>query len=460
MIKITFFLTRLSILLVSGVIVGCANTAVDKPLKHWTPQMAEQTTAQMEGNRSPEITVLLGFSGGGTRASAFAYGVLKELSETNITLNQKSHTLLSEVDIISSVSGGSFTAAYYGLHGDKIFDDFEERFLRKDVEAILFEKMFNPVNWFKLMSQEYGRSDLAAEYYDKDLFDGATLSALDNPQTPLIIMNSTDLATGDRFPFERTAYDLICADYNAYPLARAVAASSAVPVILSPITLENYAGSCDYQPPAWQAQALKSPVMSESKIEALKFQEYMDVKKRPWLHLVDGGISDNLGLRAYYDALNIFSGPGFSSPSMIKARARHIIIISVNAHARHKSDWMLERYAPSMFEMLGSVSADEINRYSDDTIELIRYSFDTWVAKESTPDDSVTFHFVEVSFDKVTDDKEREFLNEIGTNFDLSDEQVDRLIAAAKKILEESGEFSDFLNVVNQSSSIAESTAN
>jgi NTE family protein len=64
----------------------------------------------------------------------------------------------------------------------------------------------------------------------------------------------------------------------------------------------------------------------------------------------------------------------------------------------------------------------------------------------------VTFNFVEVSFNQVPDAAERNFLNDIGTNFDLSDEQVDRLIAAARQVLRESTEFQSFLQAVGSSS--------
>jgi len=119
----------------------------------------------------------------------------------------------------------------------------------------------------------------------------------------------------------------------------------------------------------------------------------------------------------------------------------------VNAHVQHKSDWILERYAPSLFEIIGSVSADQISSYSNDTIQLVRYTFDSWVKEVSTPEKPVTFYFVDVSFNHVDDDDERDFLNRIGTNLDLSDEQVDRLIAAARKVLRESPDFQSFLNL-------------
>lgn len=451
--RLTGLATRLCLVLLILLNASCAyRSAVDKPLAQWTPELDERAKQQFDGDRSPDLTVLLAFSGGGTRASAFAYGVLKELAETELKTAKDHHSLLQEVDAISSVSGGSFTSAYYGLHGEKIFTDFEPRFLRKDVEGILFRKLFNPLNWARLLSQSYGRSDLAAAYYDKDLFDGATFADLQRPSAPLIIINTTNLATGDRFPFIEESFSLICADLSTYPLSHAVTASSAVPVIFSPITMESFAGSCGYQPPAWQSEALKDKEHTPQKIKARHYQKYLERHKRPWLHLVDGGISDNLGLRAFYDALDIVDEPGSSLSKLSHTDASHLIIISVNAHAQHKSEWVLERYAPSLLEVIGSISADQISRYSEDTIQLVRYTFDQLVKDKSTPEHPVTFHFVEVSFEQVLDDGERDFLNSIGTNFDLSDEQVNRVIDAARKVLRESKEFQSFLKLSREDS--------
>ena len=159
----------------------------------------------MAGDRSTELLVLVAFSGGGTRAASFSYGVLKALAATEITTENGPRSLLHEIDVISSVSGGSFTSAYYGLRGDRIFEDFEDRFLRKNVEGALIGQVFNPINWVRLLSSSYGKSDLAAKYYDKILFDKATFADLNRPGAPLVVINSTDLATGVRFPFDQWA---------------------------------------------------------------------------------------------------------------------------------------------------------------------------------------------------------------------------------------------------------------
>jgi NTE family protein len=443
------FMARLCVVLLLLINASCAyRSAVDKPLAQWTPELDERAIQRLDdGGRSPDHTVLVAFSGGGTRASAFAYGVLKELAETELTITNAPSTLLKEVDAISSVSGGSFTSAYYGLYGEKIFTDFEPHFLRKDVEGLLFWKLFNPFDWVRLLSRSFSRSDLVAEYYDKDLFHGATFADLQRPGAPMVIINATDLATGNRFSFVEGTFSLLCAELSSYPLSHAVAASSAVPVVLSPITLESFAGSCGYQPPAWQAEALKDKEPTLRRSRARRFQEYLDREKHPWLHLVDGGISDNLGLRSFYEALALADKPDSLFHKVHLPKTKHILIISVNAHAQHRSNWILKSYAPSLLEVIGSLSADQITRYSEDTIQLVRYNFNQWAIEKSTPERPVTFHFVEVSFDQVRDDGERDFLNSIGTNFDLSDEQVDRLIAAARKVLRESKDFQAFIEI-------------
>jgi NTE family protein len=123
------------------IISGCAanglirNTAIDAT----DQDNSYSIKAFRQSLSSPNNSVILAFSGGGTRAAALSYGVLQELRDTIVTstsndsncLSNKKYPLLDDVGLISSVSGGSFTAAYYGLNGDKIFTDFEDVFLKK-----------------------------------------------------------------------------------------------------------------------------------------------------------------------------------------------------------------------------------------------------------------------------------------------------------------------------------------
>lgn len=425
---------------------GCANFGPkDTPLSHWTSEANQEAGEKFSGNRSNELLVLMAFSGGGTRAASFSYGTLKELAATKVLTENGENSLLHEVDVISSVSGGSFTSTYYGLRGDQIFEDFEERFLRKNVEGTLIGKVLNPFNWIPLMSSSYGKSDLAASYYDKILFDNATFSDLDRPDAPVVVINATDLSTGIRIPFTRHVFGMLCQDFDQYPLSRAVTASSAVPVVFSPLTLQNFAGSCGYESPVWVEDAIENDQSSFRKLEAVVLEDYMDAKKRPWLHLVDGGISDNLGLRTYYNTVSLIGDPHLAFSELNHPNVRHVLVILVNSHTKPKTDWAMRKKSPSIPQVIGSMSSAQISRYSADTLFMVRKAFKKWAKAASTPEHPVTMNFVDVSFDEVKDETERQLLNNIGTSFHLKDEEVDHLIAAAGKVLRESPEFQTFL---------------
>jgi len=440
-----FFLSLLFALLT----VSCVgHSPIEQPLAQWTPQSDAAALEQIEGNRSPQLAVLLAFSGGGTRASALSYGVLQELAKATVQTENGERTLLDEVDIISSVSGGSFTAAYYGLYGDRLFSDFETKFLRKNVEGEILLRLFNPINLARLMGRSYGRSDLAADYYDKHIFNGATFGDMQREQAPLVIMNSTDLASGVRFPFFSGSFDLICLDLDAYPVSRAVAASSAAPVVLSPIALKSHAGECGYQLSAWTQASLQQEAFDERKIVAEEIARYLDQDKRPWLHLVDGGVSDNLGLRTFYNTLGVLSGPKGTVPRLLGDSVRNIVIISVNAHANHHPHLALQRYTPSLSEIVSSVTTEQMSRYSQDTIQIVRYQYEKLVRDLSRPGHKVNFYFVEVSFDRIEDKQQRDYFNSIATNFDLSDEEVDKLTAVAGKLLRESAQYQALLRAL------------
>ena len=419
----------------------------DKRLEHWTPDMHRGMPEQIAGNRSTELLVFLAFSGGGTRAAAFSYGVLRELAATDVVTDKGSHPLLNEIDVISSVSGGSFTSAYYGLFGDRIFEDYETRFLRRNVEGALILQLFNPINWFRFMTPGYGSGDMAARYYGDKIFDHATFKELKKPEAPLVVINTTDLPEGARLSFTEWTFNLLCTDLNDFPVARAVAASSAVPVLFSPIILNNYAGTCGYEPPQWLLKAAQDPDDTLRRADAKTFLALADHKRRPWLHLVDGGVSDNLGLRSIYTAVKLVGDPENAFRDLGHPDVRQILIISVNAHRTSTPPWALVREAPGIADVLSSVTADQIAQYTADTLEAVHYTFLDWARMASTPERPVKFHFVEVSFDKASDDAERKKLNKIGTSFSLSDAEVDLLISTAGSILRNSPEFKAFLEV-------------
>ena len=230
---------------------GCATRPINAPITEVSSDKGYQYLARHQHAQDHENLVILAFSGGGTRAAAFSYGVLETLRRTEVVDPRGTARLIDDVDVITGVSGGSFTALAYGLYGDKLFDQYEKRFLKRNVQGELIARLLNPTKWGALSSPGWGRSELAAQVYDEILFHGATFADLDRGRGPLIAVMATDISTGSRLIFDQAFFDIICSDVDTVPLSRAAAASSSVPVILSPVTINNYGGTCNYRKPDW-----------------------------------------------------------------------------------------------------------------------------------------------------------------------------------------------------------------
>lgn len=171
-------------------------------------------------NNDPSILMVLSFSGGGTRAAAFSYGVLEELRRTPVTVQGQQRRLLDEVDIITGVSGGSFTALAYSLYSERLFSEYETYFLKRNVQGVLIGRTLNPFNWWKFIGGSAGRSELAAQYYDEFLFNGATFGDLLDKLGPVALAIGTDLSTGSRLIFYQQDFDLLCSDLKSLQLKK------------------------------------------------------------------------------------------------------------------------------------------------------------------------------------------------------------------------------------------------
>jgi NTE family protein len=288
------------LLLISAVLIsGCAHYPVNAPLAAVDSKAGYRFQNVVPKTNSDDLALMLAFSGGGTRAAALSYSVLEELKKTQVGPPGSQHPLLEDVGLISSVSGGSFTAAYYALWGDRIFSDFEPLFLKKHVQTGLLLRTLAPWNQVRLASPRFSRSDLAAEYYDHLLFNRATFADLNaHSGRPFISVNATDLGSGARFEFTQDEFDLLRSDVSQFSISRAVAASSAFPVYLTPVVLKNYSAEQPQPDPEWIKAILEDPAASSRlKYLALEARSYTDGRRR-FVHLLDGGLSDNLGLRA------------------------------------------------------------------------------------------------------------------------------------------------------------------
>lgn len=390
-----------------------------------------------------DLSMSLSFSGGGTRAAALAYGVMLELRDTMVTINGKPSRLLDQVDSISSVSGGSFTAAYYGIHGDGLFETFEDVFLRYDVEKQLVRQVLNPFHWFG----RKGRTERAIEFYQKKIFHNATYADMMKPGRPLIVINASDLAWGVRFSFVQEYFDLLCSDLLSYPVARAVTASSAVPVVFNPVAVENYTG-CSGQDTAWLEQ-VRARAETEHDPELMSLaqglESYSDKQQREYIHFVDGGITDNMGLRAIYDIVTIAGGPETYLAKMNKERPSKLVLIAIDASTTPVYEMDETNKQPSIAHSIGAVTGVQLHRYNIATLELVETALHQWSEELSEPGNPITPYLIEVSVEDIQPLEARDFFNKIPTSFSLDDEQVDRLIEAGRKLLRNHPEFQKLL---------------
>jgi NTE family protein len=442
---------------------GCAHyfVNVEKPA---VPQVKEyRFNPDASGGNSNSLFICLAFSGGGTRAAALSYGVLEKLRDTKITWKGVEKRLLDEVDCVSSISGGSFTAAYYGLFGDRIFEDYRARFLEVDVQRSLMWSLFNPWNWVRLASPYFSRIDLAAEYYDEHVFDGKSFTSLvEAGRRPFVILNATNLANGERFEFTQDQFDFLVSDLNSYPVARAVAASSAFPFLLSPITLKNYPHA-QFQLPKDYELGLKDYLANRRRyFWARNRAMYINDSALPYVHLMDGGLADNIGLRPIEAAHQRSSG--FIRELINQGEIEKFVLIVVNGHTSDKDTISEDESPPGLDTVALKTATVAMEHYSVDTIEAVKdlrdarskaqknitacqKKLDQCPGLPQLPKLSAEIdpYVIEVDFDAISDPAKRNYFLSLPTSFALEKDQVQSLIDVGPQLLNESQDFKAFL---------------
>jgi NTE family protein len=412
---------------------------------------------------SSELLLILALSGGGTRAATLSYGVLEELARSEVRADGEPHRMLDEVDIISSVSGGSFTAAYYALWGDRIFSDFESQFLKKDVQTSLLLQVLAPWNQVRMASPKFSRSDLAAEYYDHLLFKGATFADLmTQSNRPFLSINATDVGSGARFEFTQDEFDLLHSDLAQFPISRAVAASSAFPVLLTPVVLKNYSAEQSHPEPEWIKSILESPTASTRlKYMAAHARAYGD-ERRQFIHLLDGGLSDNLGLRGALDRA-IAREQSTQVPSVPWQIPPRVALIVVDAHTDKDYGWDSQEHSPGRSKLLGSLGHVAISHYSFETLELFREVMARLSRERTGPGDSqplpITPYVIELQFNQLANESDRRFFNSVPTSLQLPSKTVDRLRQLAASQLADNAEFRRLIRDLGASPGKLESPA-
>ncbi len=400
-------------------------------------------------NSRGDTLFVLAFSGGGTRAAALSYGVLEELRDTHYQLDGKEVRLLDEVDQISSVSGGSFTSAYYGLFGDQIFEDFKDVFLYKDVQGDLSGMVLGVFNLIEGMFSTTSRTEKAIAYYDKNIFRGKTFADLQKSDGPFLLINATDLNSQSQFTFVQPQFDFLCSDLSKFKIARAVAASSAVPVLFPPILLERH-GDCHYQKPVWLSNAEEKARQEndqrlEGSVSALNY--YINKENPPYVTLLDGGITDNLGMRAIINSVNL-SGGARKRLDIIGGNhkpPKQVVVLIVDASTTTDTSIGKSTTLPSIGDTLSAVTDIQLHLYNTETNTLAKEELRQWTKAVSTKENPITPYFIDLNVTGIQDKDDRIFFNQVPTSFSLEKAQADRLIELSKNMLRHNPEYQKLL---------------
>src|SRR5437867_6673897 len=165
-----------------------------------------------------------------------------------------------------AISGGSLTAAYYGLFSHDAERWNRERvrtLLGKDFQTRWISRWFLPHNMVRYWLTDFDRSDIMKGVFDDLLFEKKTFGDMP-PAGPKILINATSLTTGRQFRFTDQDFRTLRSRLDTYPVSHAVMASGAFPGAFNNVTLQNYATQ----------------------------------SRRPhYVHLFDGGPADNLGIK-------------------------------------------------------------------------------------------------------------------------------------------------------------------
>jgi NTE family protein len=442
-----------------ALLAACAqihNEPINQPLLPGAqaPQLDRDVETDYE-----DTVVALSFSGGGTRAAAFSYGVLTAMDEFRVP--NRSTTLLDRVDFVTGVSGGSVLAAYYGLKQRKGLADFKQRFLLRNAE----ENLQTNLSLFSIAKGlQGGINDPTAfpKWLDDNLFDHATFKSLLHQRRPYIWINASDIYNRTPFVFGRVIFGALCSDLSSFPISLAVAASAAVPVLFAPVVVQGYPGTCNNPLPDWVERVRADPDAAPLlKLFANAMERYHSGDVR-YVKLLDGGIVDNYGLAGFTIARQASNSPYGPLEPEEAVKLRRLLFMVADAGRAPSGSWSQTVEGPSGVNLITAASdtateSGAVGSYSafQDTMSEWQDSLIEWRCKLSaaerhrygTPPGwncrDVKIFVGRVAFDQLGLQRTAA-LNRVETAFKLPADQVEMVISAGQDALRSSPTFRAF----------------
>lgn len=317
----------LMVMLLSTLLFGCGSLPIGTSSNSIHADSARVVARASLANwdNYPNAFVGIAISGGGSRSANFSAAVIEELEK---------HGFLDHVTAISSVSGGSLTAAYYALNRkssswnwpdvyEKLRTDWEWKFIGKLVPVYMLNLPLNLWNWLRISLTHLDRSDLMAEVFDETLFIEAKFGDLGD-QGPKLLLNATPLHSENSVWYSNEMFTDLTSRLDTYPISHAVMASGAFPGAFHYVTLTNYA-SLDYE--IVDIDLLIGKLKNDPELASFREQYHV----RDLIEFYDRSSSDksrseSVSLkRLAYEALGSFIGVLMMDKSVSAAETRLVV---------------------------------------------------------------------------------------------------------------------------------------
>ena len=448
----------------AALLVSCAqvhNAPINQPLASGL-QLSNDARPQADLFYDDTV-VALSFSGGGTRAAAFSYGVLTAFDDT--PLPGRSTSLLDRVDFVTGVSGGSILAAYYGLKKRQALTDFKQRFLLRNAEENL-QMDLSLLNIARGLQGGVNDPSLFPRWLDANLYEGATFKTLLYQRRPYVWINASDVYNRTPFVFGPVLFKALCSDISTYPVSMAVAASAAVPVVFAPVVIEGFAGRCPIPLPEWVERVRRNPDASPLlRFFADAMHRYHDGEVH-YVKLLDGGMVDNYGLAGFTIARLASDTPYGPLEPEQAVKLRRLLFLIADAGRAPSGDWVKTVEGPSGANLItastdtatGSGAVGSYQAFQD-TMAQWQQALIDWRCKLSAAEQrhygaptswscrDVKIFVGRVAFDQFDPDRAAK-LNAIVTSFRLPPDQIDTLIAAGHDAVKSSNVFKAFVSSI------------
>jgi len=435
---------------------AACETVPDYPNRPLADGSANPPPANLIGPDPQAPLILIAFSGGGSRAAALGLGVLDELAGQTYPATGTPVPLIDRVKVVSSVSGGSVVAAWFGLVGPARLDELKSDFLERDNMKTLEWEAKDPLTLARLSLSSYTRIDALRDLLDRELFHGARFADLRRPGAPLVVMNATDMESGEVFAFTPQRFDDLCSDLDQLPLSVAVAASAAFPVALSPMSLRNYSyEECKGAIPGggWISAELTLPLPRYINIEEYKRARYANAlrngkdayRNEHYLHLLDGGLVDNQGVQSLIEVLVSPHSPARILEAINSGRARRIVVIAVNARADKDNGVGENPAVPGLLKVVNTVIGAPIDattaRTNASLQDLVDTLKDAGASTARAPGKplfaGLRVYNISVDFDQFLPEQRQlqTAVKNIGTSWSLSPMQLQQAVEAGRILL-------------------------